>query len=106
MFTLTCTGPGGSANRPVTVTVQAANGTADLSWIAPQTNEDGSPVNLTGFNIYQGSSATSLSKIATVGASQTTYTANSLPAGTYYFAVTAVGGGESNKSNVESKTIF
>jgi len=88
------------------VTVQTANGTADLSWIAPQTNEDGSPVNLTGFNIYKGSSAASLTKIASVGASTTTFTVNSLPAGTYYFAVTAVGGGESQKSNVESKTIY
>jgi hypothetical protein len=106
VFTLACSGPGGSANRPVTVTVEAANGTADLSWIAPQTNEDGSPVNLTGFNIYQGSSVTSLSKIATVGASTTTFTATNLPAGTQYFAVTAVGGGESQFSNVENKTIF
>jgi hypothetical protein len=92
----------------VTVTVQAANGTADLSWIAPQTNEDGSPVTLTGFNIYQGSSATSLSKIATVGASTITFTATNLPAGTHFFAVTAVSdtGAESVFSNVESKTIF
>ncbi len=105
-FTLTCTGPGGSTNRPVTVIVQNTTGTADLSWIPPTTNEDGSPLTLTGFNIYQGSSATSLSKIATVSVSQTTYTVNSLPAGTYYFAVTAVGAGESKKSNVESKTIF
>ncbi|MFQ5756754.1 MAG: fibronectin type III domain-containing protein [Acidiferrobacterales bacterium] len=90
----------------MTVTVQAVNGTADLSWIPPTTNEDGSPVSLTGFNVYQGSSATSLSKIATVGATTTTYKVSNLPAGTHYFAVTAVGGGESQFSNVASKTIF
>lgn len=90
----------------MTVTVQAQTGTADLSWVPPTTNEDGSPATITAFNIYAGTSATSLLKIAIVDASQTTFTVNGLPVGTHYFAVTAVGGGESQFSNVESKTIF
>jgi hypothetical protein len=107
-FTLTCTGPGGSTNAPVTVTVTAANGTADLSWTAPTTNEDGSPLTLASFNIYKGPSSTNLQKIDSVGAAQTTYTANSLPVGTHCFAVTAVSdtGAESVFSNVACKTIF
>lgn len=107
-FTLTCTGPGGSANRPVTVTVTAPNGTADLSWIAPTTNEDGSPLTVASFNIYMGSSPDSLKKIASVGAGQSTFTATGLAAGTHYFSVTAVSnpGAESTFSNIESKTIF
>ena len=106
-FTLTCTGPGGSTNRPVTVTVQAATDTVDLSWIPPTTNEDGSPVSLSGFNIYSGPSAGSLQQIDTVNASQTTYTANNLASGTHCFGVTAVSttSAESVLSNIGCKTI-
>jgi fibronectin type 3 domain-containing protein len=107
-FTLSCTGSGGTTSRPVTVTVAAANGTADLSWIAPTTNEDGSTLTLASFNIYRGTSPSNLQKIASVGAGQTTFTVTGLAAGTYYFAVTAVSdtGAESTFSNIESKQIF
>ncbi len=107
-FTLTCTGPGGSTNVPVTVTVQAANGTADLTWVAPSTNEDGSALTLASFNIYKGSSQSNLQKIDSVAATQTDYTANGLPVGTHCFAVTAVSdtGAESVPSNVACKDIF
>ena len=106
-FTLTCTGPGGSTNRPVTVAVQNTTGTANLSWIPPTTNEDNSPLTLTGFNIYSGPLATNLQQIDSVNASQTIYTATNLPSGTHYFAVTAVSntGAESVLSNADSKTI-
>jgi hypothetical protein len=103
-FALTCIGDGGSATQSVTVTVQVQTGTADLSWTPPTTNEDGSSVTLTGFNIYAGTSPTSLLKIATVPATQTTFTVNGLQAGTTYFAVTAVSDAESAFSNIESKT--
>ena len=84
-----------------------ANGTADLSWIPPTTNEDGSPVNLTGFNIYSGTTGNNLQQIDSVGAGQNTYTVTNLPAGTHYFGVTAESStGESVFSNVDSKTIF
>ena len=107
-FTLTCTGIGGSTNVPVTVTVQAANGTADLTWVAPSTNEDGSALTLASFNIYKGSSQSNLQKIDSVAATQTDYTANGLPVGTHCFAVTAVSdtGAESVPSNVACKDIF
>jgi hypothetical protein len=110
IFRLRCTGPGGITNVPVTVTVQGStsNGTADLSWIAPTTNEDGSPLALASFNIYQGTSPSSLQKIDSVAAAQLTYTVNGLATGTHYFAVTAVSdtGAESTFSNVENKDIF
>jgi hypothetical protein len=107
-FTLTCSGPGGSTNRPATVTVAAPNGTADLSWVAPTTNEDGSPLTLASFNVYRGTSPNNLQKIGSVDAGQTTFTVTGLGAGTHYFAVTAVSitGAESTLSNVESKTMF
>jgi hypothetical protein len=107
-FTLTCTGPGGSTNVPRTVAVQGgATGSADLSWIPPVTNEDGTPVNLTGFKVYTGPSASNLQPIATLGVGQTTYTATNLSPGTHYFAVTAMSStAESVFSNVGSKTTF
>jgi hypothetical protein len=106
-FGLTCIGDGGSASQAVTVLVQAPIASADLSWVAPASNEDGSPVTITAFNIYAGTSATSLLKIATVNGSQTSFTVNGLPTGTTYFAVTAVSdtGAESVFSNIGSKTI-
>jgi len=52
-----------------------------VTWKAPTTGS-------TGSNIYQGTSAASLVKVATVPAGTTTWTGPSLPAGTYFFAVT------------------
>jgi hypothetical protein len=54
-FGLTCTGAGGPATQSVTVTVGATTGTATLSWSAPTTNTDGTPVTtLIGYHIYYG----------------------------------------------------
>lgn len=97
-----------TTSASVIVTVRASvAGNAILSWAAPTTNEDGSSVSLSGFNIYQGTSGSNLQPIATVSAATLTYTASNLPVGTYYFAVTAVGanGMESVYSSVASKTI-
>jgi len=83
-------------------------GTAVLSWGPPSTNTDGSPVTLTGFNIYVGKSPGDLKPILMVGPTETTTVLNGLLPGTYYFAVAAVSttGAESALSNIESKTIF
>lgn len=107
LFKLRCTGPGGITNVPVTVTVEdATNGTADLSWIPPTTNEDGSPFTPTGFNVYLGSTANNLQQVDSIGANQTTYTVTGLAVGTHYFSITAIGNtGESSFSNVENKVI-
>lgn len=91
------------------ITVQGgANGTATLSWTAPTQRTDGSPLtNLAGFNIYWGTSQSSLSSKASVGAGTTTYVVENLGAGTWYFAVTAFDSDnvESERSNLASKTI-
>jgi hypothetical protein len=59
-----------------------------------------------GFNVYTGISAESLQRAALVGAGEASYTVNHLPAGTIYFAVTAISsnGMESLYSNISSKT--
>ena len=91
---------GGSSGTPT--------GSASLSWTAPTTNNDGSPLaDLVGYHIYYGASADLLTTQINVDSSTTSYVVNSLVAGTWYFAVTAVNGVglESDLSNTGSKTI-
>ncbi len=87
---------------------QVATGSATLSWAAPTQNTDGSPLtNLSGYRIYYGTSANSLTQTIDIGnASVSTYVMGNLSPATWYFAVKAVAGGvESDLSNVASKTI-
>ena len=82
---------------------------AVLSWVAPTTNTDGTPLtDLAGFVINYGTSATALNQTITVsGATATGYTIQGLSAGTWYFTVTAYTsvGTQSAPSNVASETI-
>jgi hypothetical protein len=90
------------------VTVAAAAGTATLTWTAPTTNTDGTPVTpLSGYTIYYGTSPGALTQSVAVSASTTSYTVTGLAAGTWYFgmAADAADGTESAMSNVGSKTI-
>ena len=108
-YTLTCSGAGGVASQSVTVAVAAApaNGSATLMWTPPTTNVDGTSLSLAGFNVYSGTSPSTLTRTASVGWSTTLYNVTGLPTGTFYFAVTAVSttGAESSFSNIGSKTI-
>jgi hypothetical protein len=84
-------------------------GTATLSWAAPTQNSDGSPLtNLTGYRIHYGTNASSMTQVVDLASlSLTNYTIGNLPAGTWFFAITAYNsaGVESPLSNVASKTI-
>lgn len=82
-------------------------GTAVLTWTPPSTNTDGSPLSLMGFVVYHGASPNALSAVRMVGALDTTAVVEQLPAGTHYFAITAVSvsGAESAFSNIERKII-
>jgi hypothetical protein len=87
---------------------QVATGSATLSWVAPTQNTDGSALtNLSGYRIYYGTSAGSLTQSVDLpSAGIQTYMLGNLSPGTWYFAVKAVAGGvESDLSNVASKTI-
>ncbi len=66
-------------------------GTATVNWQAPTENVDGSPVtDLSGFNIYYGTQTQNYtSKVQVDNPGLATYVIDSLPAGTYYFVVTA-----------------
>jgi hypothetical protein len=95
---------------PFSITVgDASKGSATLSWDAPTTNEDGSPLtDLRGFRVYYGVDQTSLtSRLEIPSADVTSATIEALEPATWYFAVRAytTDGAESGSSNVVSKTI-
>jgi hypothetical protein len=82
--------------------------TATLTWSAPTTYSDGTSIPSTvavTYNVYQGTSATSLVKVASGVSTLTNTISTGLADGqTYYWAVTAVAGGlEGAQSNVASK---
>jgi hypothetical protein len=110
-FAITCSGSGGNATASTTVSVASApvNGYATLSWSAPTTNTNGTPISaLAGYHLYYGNSSGALTQaIAVSGAATTSYEITGLTAGTWYFAVAADGmdGTESAQSPVGSKTI-
>ncbi|MFO0754220.1 MAG: fibronectin type III domain-containing protein [Thermodesulfovibrionales bacterium] len=85
---------------------EAFSASTTLSWDAPTTNTDGSPLNdLAGYKVYYGTAPGSYSPPVTVG-NVTSYTISGLSGGTYYFTVTAydTAGNESSYSNEVSKS--
>jgi hypothetical protein len=84
-------------------------GSATLSWQAPTTNEDGTPVGqLTGYKVYYGSaSGQYTNSIPVTGAALTSVTIEQLAHATWYFAVKAIGanGIESAFSSEVSKLV-
>ena len=93
-----------------TITVQqAANGSATLSWTAPTTRVDGSPlVNLAGYRLRYGNAAGSYPNTITIAnPGLTTYQVENLASGTWFFVMAAYDatGSESANTNPVSKTI-
>lgn len=90
---------GGSA--PLTA-VASAKGATTLSWMPPTANEDGSPLNLTGYRIYWGLTKGNLTDSVTLNnPGLTRYVVEQLKPATYYFVATALSkDGESEPSNV------
>lgn len=103
-------GPNRVSLPAFTITVsQSANGSATLTWTPPTQNTDGSTLsNLSGYRVVYGRTSSNLDQLVQISnASVSTYTVNGLSSGTWYFAVKAYNsaGGESNVSNVGSKSI-
>lgn len=103
----------GSATLPafaVTVIAATATGSAKLSWVAPTTNEDGSPLtNLAGYRVHYGNNPGALTQLVDIpNASTTTVTIGNLSAGTWYFALSDYTnvGVESAQTAPVSKTIL
>ena len=97
---------------PVPVPVPTATGSATVSWTAPLIRQNGAPITMVevaGYRVYYGTSATSTTKVINVaGASVTAYKVTGLAAGTYYFKVSAydTSGVEGPQSSVASKVIL
>jgi hypothetical protein len=93
-YTLLCTWPGSK--------------TATVSWDAPTTNTDGTPLtDLASFKIIYGTAATALTQVGTAPASALTWQSPQLAVGNWFFAVRAVNtpGIESDNSNIAQKAI-
>jgi Putative Ig domain len=84
-------------------------GSALVSWAPPTQNTNGSvATDITGYYIYYGTSADSLTQtIAVAGGGTTSFVIDELAPGTYYFSVAAYTsqGTESAQSEVASTTI-
>jgi hypothetical protein len=94
----------------VTITGDGAStGTATLSWAAPTTNTNGTPLtDLSGYYINYGTSASALTnEIKITSATTTSYEITNLATGTWYFTVNAYtsDGVESAASGIAEKTI-
>ena len=72
-----------------TITVPQA-GAVVVSWQAPATNTDGSPVaDVSGYTIHYGTIASLLTQSVTVDNPNTSYTFQNLTSGVWYFALSA-----------------
>jgi hypothetical protein len=93
----------------ITVSEPQASGSANLSWIPPTENTNGTPLtDLAGYRIEWGTSASDLTQRMTIAnAALMTYEVTSLAPGTWYFAVQAYTtvGTYGLLSNVVSQTI-
>jgi hypothetical protein len=75
----------------VSSAVASGSGSVNLSWVAPTENSDGTPLtDLKGYKIHYGTQSQAYTdEIAVDNPTVTTYLVSSLPAGQYFFAVTA-----------------
>jgi hypothetical protein len=100
---------------PISIVVNpmdtTTTGSASISWVAPVSRTDGSPLSLgeiSGYKIFMGASPDNLESFDIINdSSMTDYTADNLPAGTYYFAITTsdFDGRESSMSDIVEKTV-
>jgi hypothetical protein len=94
-----------------TVSGGAVTGSATLSWVAPSSRTDGTPLSLSaikGYRVYHATGANQLSLLVSIDdPTATAYTVSNLAAGTHKFAVTVcdTAGFESDKSSIKSEMI-
>ena len=103
-FSLSCTGPGGSALEMISIAVR---GPVQLSWAPPTENVDGTPLtDLSAYRIYYGDTSRTYAQVVEVGNPAATSHTLTLASGDYYVAMTAVDvdGNESAYSNEVVKT--
>jgi hypothetical protein len=100
-----------TVTKTYTLTCSVPDGSATVSWAAPTTNTDGTPLtNLAGFKVYHAlTSAGVATAVPTVinSPTTTTFSATGLAVGTHFYGATAFNtlGAESALSNIGSKAI-
>lgn len=97
-----------SANTPGPSPARIDENDPTVAWAAPTANVDGTTVDLSGYTIVYGPSATVLHESLRIdNPSIDRYVFDTLPAGTYYFGVKAVSasGVESAVSNIVRKVL-
>ncbi len=110
-FSVACIASWAAIALGLGATITAEAGSAVISWTAPTQNEDGTPLtDLSGYRILYGTTSTTLTQSKQLtDASLRSYTVDNLPAGKWYFAMTALAGAspvrESAQTNVVSKDI-
>ena len=94
----TTTPPGSGTTAPPTTT-PASSSNLTFGWQAPTENSNGTPItNLAGYKIHYGTASQQYTQVAEVSnPSLSRYVIDSLPSGTYYFAITAY-----NSQGIES----
>jgi hypothetical protein len=100
-------GGGGGSSTSSSQPPEGTNSSITLSWETPVSQADGKPLaDLSGFYIYYGESPLAYSEMIDAG-NVRTYTLQSLPAGTYYLAITAYdsAGNETDFSPEVAKSI-
>jgi hypothetical protein len=92
---------------PFSISVVAtATGSALLTWTPPTTNTDGSPLTLTGYKVYWGTSQGNYPNSRQIPPGVASHVVEPLTPATWYFVVTALSAtGESAYSNVASKVV-
>lgn len=87
----------------------ASSGSVTINWTPPTQNVDGSTLtNLSGYHLYYGTSASSLTNVVNItNPGLATYVVSDLSAATYYFSVTSINanGTESPRSAVVSAVV-
>jgi hypothetical protein len=100
-------GGGGSSSSSSSNPPEGTTSSITLSWETPVSLADGKPLaDLSGFNIYYGKSPLGYSEVIDTGDVRT-YTLQNMPAGTYYFAITAYdpAGNETDFSSEVKKAV-
>lgn len=92
--------PPPTAPAPTPAPIQVSAGSISLSWTAPTTNADGSPLSdLSGYRVYYGTASGFYTDSVTINNPGTlSTTISNLPADTYYVVVRAF-----NSMNTESQ---
>ena len=90
---------GSTTSGSTTPPTSGANSSVTFSWVPPTENSNGSPLtNLAGYKIHYGTASEDYTQVVALNnPSISRYVLDSLPSGTYYFAITAY-----NTAGVES----